>query len=69
MENYYVYLHTNTINKKVYIGMTKLTPKARWGGNGGGYRHQSRFYNDILKYGWDNFTHEIVHSGLTKEEA
>lgn len=64
--NYIVYKHT-TPNSKVYIGITKQKPSQRWQ-NGKGYRGQL-FYNAIEKYGWSNIKHEIIASGLTKEEA
>lgn len=34
---YTVYKHTNIINKKVYIGITKQNPIERWR-NGEGYK-------------------------------
>lgn len=64
---YCVYKHTSP-NGKCYIGLTKQDPKKRWQ-NGLGYRKQDLFYRAICKYGWDNFTHEIVASGLTCEQA
>ena len=64
---YSVYMHT-TPNGKVYIGITKQKPIKRWL-HGKGYSEQSYFYNAILKYGWDNIKHEILLTGLTKEEA
>lgn len=64
---YTVYKHTSP-NGKVYIGITSQNPIKRWQ-NGHGYRNQPIFYNAILKYGWDNFKHEILYSDLTKEEA
>ena len=65
-KEYCVYKHT-TPNGKIYIGQTCREPNIRWS-NGNGYRHQV-FFNAIQKYGWDNIKHEIVASGLSKEEA
>lgn len=55
-------------NGKVYIGITGQNPLRRWNG-GRGYKNQPHMHSAILKYGWDNFKHEILYSGLTKEEA
>ena len=67
---YCVYIHTNKINGKMYVGQTIYgdNPKRRWC-NGHGYEGSTYFYNAIQKYGWDNFEHEIIASKLTKEEA
>lgn len=73
MNEYIVYKHTNKINQKVYIGLTCQKPYQRWKGGHGykpkGKAETSYFYNAILKYGWENFSHEILFTGLTKEEA
>lgn len=75
MRDYYVYKHTFP-NGKVYIGITCQKPKARWA-NGNGYLQvmkngkyrQPLMARAVIKYGWDNILHEILFSGLTKEEA
>ena len=56
---YSIYKHTNLINGKSYVGITNRIPKIRWS-NGHGYRTQPKFYNAIMKYGWDNFSHEVI---------
>lgn len=71
---YCVYKHTSPSNK-VYIGIT-FNPKRRWY-DGNGYLHKRKdgkynqplFARAILKYGWDNFTHEILEDNLSKEQA
>lgn len=62
-----VYVHINKKNFKCYVGVTSKSPEKRWL-NGIGYKNQL-FYNAIKKYGWDGFYHEIVASGITKDEA
>lgn len=64
-----VYSHTNLINGKKYIGITSKIPEHRWGHNGSGYIGCTYFFNAINKYGWDNFSHEILYDGLSEEEA
>jgi group I intron endonuclease len=65
---YCVYQHTNKTTGKTYFGMTCQDPKRRWY-KGHGYRPQPHFYGDIEKYGWENFSHEIISTGLSEESA
>lgn len=66
---YIVYRHRNKINNKVYIGITCKKLHIRSGFNGERYDKCPRFWKAIQKYGWDNFEHDILFSGLTREEA
>jgi predicted HicB family RNase H-like nuclease len=65
---YIVYMHQNKTNNKIYIGCTSLNLKQRSGKNGVNYKNQKKFYNDILKYGWDNFKHIILFESFSKKE-
>lgn len=68
MGDFYVYEHVSPFGKR-YIGITSQNPERRWRADGSGYRQNPHFMNAIRKYGWENFTHKILYSGLTKEEA
>lgn len=64
---YCIYKHIAP-NGKLYIGMTKQGCERRWQ-NGRGYKTQRLFWRAIQKYGWDNFTHEILEEDLLHDEA
>lgn len=66
-KKYCVYKHTAP-NGKVYIGITCQSPNRRWR-NGEGYRKNKYFYRAIQKYGWGNFSHEILFENLLLSEA
>ena len=61
------YRHTSP-SGKVYIGITGRNPLSRWN-EGRGYKQNPHFWSAIQKYGWDEFTHEILFSALSKEDA
>lgn len=65
--SYNVYKHTSP-SGKVYIGITSLNVNERWA-NGKGYRNQKVFWRAIQKYGWGNFKHEILFTGLSEVDA
>lgn len=56
---FYVYLHTNNLDGKMYVGITSQdSPESRWGSDGRRYSREGYFGRAIEKYGWDNFSHE-----------
>ena len=63
-----VYVHTNKVNGKKYVGITCQKPEERWN-SGHGYKTQLYFWNAIQKYGWHNFEHEILLTNETKKFA
>lgn len=64
---YTLYEHIFPDGKR-YIGITCQAINARWK-NGHGYETQSKVYEAIQKYGWDNIQHVVLQTDLTKEEA
>lgn len=73
---YSIYMHKSP-SDKVYIGQTCQKPERRWGKDGkaylrtkknGSYSHPL-FALAILKYGWDNFEHKILFTGLSALDA
>lgn len=64
--SYSVYCHTSPSNKR-YVGIS-CNPEKRWN-NGKGYIKNYLFYRAIQKYGWENFSHAILFTNLTLEEA
>lgn len=69
---YLIYKHTlltGTHKGWSYIGQTCQNSNHRWR-LGNGYRKCTVFYKAILKYGWENFSHEIIETNIkTLEEA
>ena len=63
-----VYIHTNLINGKKYVGITSNFVKKRWR-NGYGYSENLPIGRAIRKYGWENFEHEIVADNLDEDDA
>lgn len=75
-DKWIVYKHTSP-SGKCYIGITSaINPSLRWGRNGSRYLYtykttgsHRKFVYAIKKYGWDNFSHEILETDLTEEQA
>lgn len=69
MNTYSVYCHTHKATGKRYIGMTHDIQR-RWRSNGVEYKHEHCAIGEaIIEYGWDAFSHEVLETDLTEEEA
>lgn len=64
-KKYTVYKHTSP-DGKVYIGCTGSKPEERWNK---GYQHNNDLSSAIDKFGWDNFDHAIIASGMNETDA
>lgn len=64
--DFVVYLHRSQRDGRVYVGTTN-NPVRRW--RPSKYRGSPAFFDAIISEGWDNFSHEIVSSRLTRPEA
>jgi group I intron endonuclease len=71
---YYIYIHQNKINKKIYVGYS-ANPKSRWQSTKShAFNPKSKAYNYVIskairKYGWDNFDHKIIEQFDCKGKA
>jgi len=66
MKIYTIYKATNNINNKVYIGFTqnfkkRIASHKIGSRNYSNKERKSSFYEAILKYGWNNFSWEIIY--------
>jgi len=66
---YKVYVWTNAINGKRYVGTTGTSMEKRAGVNGSNYKGSPHFYSAIQQYGFANFSYVILADNLTKEAA
>lgn len=77
MDNGYIIYKLTSPSGGVYIGQTSKTIEERGGKNGQYYVYKRKngkyiqplIANAIIKYGWDNFTKEVLFENLTKKEA
>lgn len=75
-KRYIVYQHISP-SGKYYIGITSSSIEKRAGDGGVNYLKKNKsckfvhdhFARAIIKYGWNNFKHEIISDNLTKSEA
>lgn len=73
-KTFIVYMHISPCGKR-YVGITCQKPEHRWGKNGNAYTRPTKkglityFGKAVLKYGWENIEHEILHSGLCRKDA
>lgn len=66
---YTVYLHRNKTTNKILVGRTCQDLEKCWGVEGCNYANNVYFYQDILKYGWDNFEHKILDENLSNYDS
>jgi len=64
-----IYLITNLITKKVYVGLTTREPEIRWQQHEySGRNPKYHFHHSIKKHGWENFKPEILAENVPIEE-
>jgi group I intron endonuclease len=63
-----IYKHTCIVTGKSYIGQTQNLKDRSWM-HTRPYSRCPAFRNAVQKYGWDNFTTEILHEGLSLAQA
>jgi len=64
-----IYLITNLITKKVYVGLTTREPEIRWQEHEYDSRNPKyHFHHSIKKHGWENFKPETLAENVPIEE-
>lgn len=69
MKTWTIYLLTNSINNKIYVGQTSLSLRKRMAKNGSNYRNSTYLFNAITKYGAENFVYTVLAEASSLEEA
>lgn len=69
MKVYTIYVATNTVNLKRYVGFDSAWPKRKQSHkdeahNPSSHTYSTKFHRAIRKYGWDNFTWEPIYQSL-----
>lgn len=64
-----IYLLTNKVNGKVYVGQTWLSFEERMQKDGAGYKNSVYLYGALQKYGIENFEYLVLDKCLTQEAA
>ena len=64
-----IYVLTNIVNGKVYIGQTWNLASDRMGKDGYGYKNSPYIFNAIQKYGTDKFEYEVLAQCCDQESA
>lgn len=68
--SYKIYLLENSVNDKVYVGVTKYNDYInRSGINGEGYKSCGKLWSAIQEIGWINFKHSTIDEADSMEEA
>lgn len=64
-----VYLLTNTVNQKIYVGQTWYPLEYRMGRDGGKYSNSVYLYGAIQKYGVNSFSYRVLEECADQQEA
>jgi group I intron endonuclease len=66
---YTIYKCVNTINGKVYVGFDSQWPNRQKIHKSNHKKVCYKFYNAILKYGWENFEWTIIYQSKDREHT
>ena len=62
-----IYKYTCSVTGKVYIGQTVDEKGRKHGHMSSCWKYNSHFYSAVRKYGWKNFTYEIIFETKSKD--